>query len=73
MALKAAVAEAEEAAKAAQRQRDEAILPIGNLVHDSVPVDDDEVCPPPPSRLPAARTPTISCKRSHTAARRAGA
>ena len=27
-------------------QRDEAIMTIGNLVHDSVPVDDDEVRPP---------------------------
>ena len=27
-------------------QRDEAIMTIGNLVHDSVPVDDDEVRSP---------------------------
>ena len=43
MALKAEVAAAEEAATELAQQRDEAILPIGNIVHDSVPVDDDEV------------------------------
>lgn len=40
---KADVAAAEEASSVKAAQRDEAILPIGNLVHDSVPVDDDEV------------------------------
>lgn len=34
---------AEEEAKAADAARDKAILPIGNLVHDSVPVSNDEV------------------------------
>ena len=33
----------EEEAKAADAARDKAILPIGNLVHDSVPVSNNEV------------------------------
>lgn len=41
--MKAAVKEAEEGEAALAAARDEALLPIGNLVHDSVPVDDDEV------------------------------
>jgi seryl-tRNA synthetase len=36
-----AAAQAEEAEVA--EARDAAVLPIGNLVHDSVPVSDDEV------------------------------
>ncbi len=35
----------EEEAKAADAARDKAIMPIGNLVHDSVPVSNDEARP----------------------------
>ncbi len=35
---------AEEAAKEAEAVRDKAVMAIGNLVHDSVPVSNDEVC-----------------------------
>ena len=41
--LKAGVLKAEEEAKAADAARDKAIMPIGNLVHDSVPLSNDEV------------------------------
>jgi hypothetical protein len=34
---------AEEVEKALAEERDAALIPIGNLVPDSVPVDDDEV------------------------------
>lgn len=40
--LKASVLRTEEEAKAADAARDKAIMPIGNLVHDSVPISDDE-------------------------------
>ena len=40
--LKAQVVAAEEAEKAATEARDAAIVPIGNLVHGSVPVEKDE-------------------------------
>lgn len=41
-ALKASIAELEEREKAVAAERDAALLPIGNLVHDSVPVSDNE-------------------------------
>ena len=41
--LKASVLRAEEEAKAADAARDKAVMPIGNLVHDSVPISNDEV------------------------------
>lgn len=41
--LKASVLKAEEEAKAADAARDKAVMPIGNLVHDSVPISNDEV------------------------------
>lgn len=41
--LKADVLKAEEDAKAADAARDKATMVIGNLVHDSVPVSNDEV------------------------------
>lgn len=42
--MKAEVVKAEEAAKEAEAVRDKAVMAIGNLVHDSVPVSNDEVC-----------------------------
>ena len=44
VALKKQAEEAEAAKDELERARDRALLPIGNLVHDSVPVDNDEVC-----------------------------
>ena len=44
VALKDKLAETEADVKIAAEDLDKAIAPIGNLVHDSVPVDDDEVC-----------------------------
>jgi seryl-tRNA synthetase len=41
-AAKARIAELEAAEKEAGAARDAALLPIGNIVHDSVPVSDDE-------------------------------
>ena len=41
--MKAEIARAEEAAKEAEAARDKAVTAIGNLVHDSVPVSNDEV------------------------------
>lgn len=41
-AMKVGIKEAEEEEKTLAAERDAAILPIGNLVHDTVPVDDDE-------------------------------
>lgn len=41
-AMKVGIKEAEEEEKALAAERDAAILPIGNLVHDTVPVHDDE-------------------------------
>ncbi|CAG9463890.1 unnamed protein product [Pedinophyceae sp. YPF-701] len=41
-AMKETIKQLEEQAKTAEDARDAAILPIGNLVHDSVPVSDDE-------------------------------
>ncbi|KAK9805154.1 hypothetical protein WJX72_002468 [[Myrmecia] bisecta] len=40
--VKKQIAEAEEAENAVAAARDRAILPIGNLVHDSVPISNDE-------------------------------
>eukprot|EP01023_Acetabularia_acetabulum_P037408 TRINITY_DN3545_c0_g1_i3.p1 TRINITY_DN3545_c0_g1~~TRINITY_DN3545_c0_g1_i3.p1 ORF type:complete len:190 (+),score=36.59 TRINITY_DN3545_c0_g1_i3:69-638(+) len=40
--MKARLQATEEAEKAAAKLRDDAILPIGNLVHDSVPISNDE-------------------------------
>ncbi len=42
--LKAAIVAAEEDVKAAETTRDKTIMLIGNLVPDSVPVSNDEVC-----------------------------
>lgn len=42
VAGKAAMAQADEELKAAEAARDTAVMAIGNLVHDSVPVDDNE-------------------------------
>eukprot|EP00892_Ulva_mutabilis_P000617 jgi/Ulvmu1/10556/UM065_0010.1 len=42
VALKESLIEAEADVKLAAEERDSAIAPIGNLVHDSVPIDDDE-------------------------------
>jgi hypothetical protein len=42
--IKARIAEAEKVEKELSEARDAAIVPIGNIVHDSVPVSDDEVC-----------------------------
>ena len=41
--MKAQIVRAEEAAKEAEAVRDKALMGIGNLVHDSVPVNNDEV------------------------------
>lgn len=43
VALKDNLVQAEAAAKGAAEERDRAIAPIGNLVHASVPIDDNEV------------------------------
>lgn len=43
VALKEKLSEAEAEEQRIAGERDAAIAPIGNLVHDSVPVDDDEV------------------------------
>ena len=43
--MKAEIVRAEEAAKEAEAVRDRAAAAIGNLVHDSVPVSNDEVRP----------------------------
>eukprot|EP01024_Parvocaulis_polyphysoides_P013760 TRINITY_DN1541_c0_g1_i1.p1 TRINITY_DN1541_c0_g1~~TRINITY_DN1541_c0_g1_i1.p1 ORF type:complete len:470 (-),score=89.55 TRINITY_DN1541_c0_g1_i1:190-1599(-) len=40
--MKAKIQATEDAEKAAAKLRDDAILPIGNIVHDSVPVSNDE-------------------------------
>ena len=42
--LKADIVAAEETVKAAESTRDKTIMLIGNLVPDSVPVSNDEVC-----------------------------
>lgn len=42
--LKKGIVVAEEHAKEVAEARDKAIMPIGNLVPDSVPVSNDEVC-----------------------------
>ena len=41
--LKEDIKRAEEREAEATRSRDAALLPLGNLVHDSVPVSNDEV------------------------------
>ena len=43
VAFKKQIEEAEAAKDELERARDHALLPIGNLVHESVPVDNDEV------------------------------
>lgn len=43
VAVKKQAEEAEVAKDELERSRDRALMPIGNLVHDSVPVDNDEV------------------------------
>lgn len=43
--LKKKIAEVEEKEKDVIKQRDATVVLIGNIVHDSVPVDDDEVRP----------------------------
>eukprot|EP00884_Botryococcus_braunii_P008117 jgi/Botrbrau1/17306/Bobra.0015s0059.1 len=40
--MKAAIVAAEENAKSAEQERDKALAPLGNLVHESVPVSNDE-------------------------------
>ena len=42
-AMKVGIKEAEEREKQLQEALEASVLPIGNLVHDSVPVSDDEV------------------------------
>ena len=42
-ALKARIVEAEKKEGELVAARDKALAPIGNLVHDSVPISDDEV------------------------------
>jgi seryl-tRNA synthetase len=41
-AMKQGIKDAEESVKDLAEQRDAALLPIGNLVHDTVPISDDE-------------------------------
>jgi hypothetical protein len=41
--MKAALVAAELRAKVAEQERDKALAPLGNIVHESVPVSDDEV------------------------------
>lgn len=41
-AMKAGIKDAEEEEKVLAEERDTALVPIGNLVHDTVPVSDDE-------------------------------
>jgi seryl-tRNA synthetase len=43
VALKAELNEAEAEEQRVAEERDKALIPIGNIVHDSVPIDDDEV------------------------------
>lgn len=43
-ALKEQIADAEVSEETAATQRDKLLGSMGNLVHDSVPVDQDEVC-----------------------------
>ena len=43
VALKAQVEEAEVTTNGLEAKREKALVVIGNLVHDSVPVDNDEV------------------------------
>lgn len=43
--LKAGIVACEERMAEIEVARDAAIAPLGNLVHDSVPVDNDEVSP----------------------------
>lgn len=45
--LQVGIKEQEELLKGLEEQRDAALPAIGNLVHDSVPVSDDEVCSVP--------------------------
>lgn len=42
-AMKGGIKELEDREKELQESRDAALLPLGNLVHDSVPVSDNEV------------------------------
>ena len=41
--MKVSIKEAEEEEAALAAARDDALLPMGNIVHDSVPVSDNEV------------------------------
>jgi seryl-tRNA synthetase len=41
--MKASIAELEEKEKQIIAERDAALVPMGNIVHDSVPVSDNEV------------------------------
>lgn len=41
--IKASIADLEQKEKDIIALRDAALVPIGNLVHDSVPISDDEV------------------------------
>ena len=43
--MKAEIVRAEERTKEAEAVRDRAVTAIGNLVHDSVPISNDEVGP----------------------------
>lgn len=45
--IKERISAGEERLQQLELARDAALAHIGNLVHDSVPVDDDEVCFPP--------------------------
>lgn len=45
VALKKQTEEAEVTKNELESKRDKTMVMIGNLVHDSVPVDNDEVCP----------------------------
>jgi seryl-tRNA synthetase len=44
VALKKQIEEAEAIKNELESKRDKTMVVIGNLVHDSVPVDNDEVC-----------------------------
>jgi hypothetical protein len=41
--MKASIAELEEKEKQIIAERDAALVPMGNIVHDSVPISDNEV------------------------------
>ena len=60
--MKAEIVRAEEAAKEAEAVRDKALMGIGNLVHDSVPVDNDEVQFCSPSTAQCSQCPGVAGK-----------